>query len=73
MPSVGQIGAAKKVGVLEDGPVPGAKRSKPGAPPSKATSTPVALSKEEEEARAKREAARARVEKRTMTAYGLGL
>lgn len=68
MPSVGNIGGAKGIGIAGGGVT---KRTKqPGtAGPSKAAKT---VSKEEADAIALREAAKKRVQARTLSTFGLG-
>ncbi len=70
MPVTGQIGGAMGVGARERAASSaGLKRQREEA--SKSTVSGKALSKAEQEALAKREAARARVQQRTMQGFGL--
>lgn len=74
IPSAGEVGGKKRVGYLEGEAVQGSKRARQGA--SLAQSAPGksdgSLSKEEEEARQKREAAKQRVQQRTLAGFGFG-
>lgn len=72
MPVTGTIGGAKGVGPSEkavSSPSAGVKRPREEA--CKASSNKSAVSKAEQDALAKREAARARVQQRTMQGFGL--
>ena len=70
MPTIGRIGGAKGLGAAQATSAPSAgKRQREGTTSGKAGGK--ALSKEEHEALARREAARARVQQRTMQAFGL--
>lgn len=72
MPSTGTIGGAKGVGgaaAAAAAAAVSALKPKGGVQKPKASTKP--LSKEDQEAIAKREAARARVQKRTLTSFGL--
>lgn len=73
MPTVGAIGGAKGVGASSNRTVAavGAKRPRDAAAPHADKTTGGKGSKEEKEALARREAARARVQQRTMQAFGL--
>lgn len=65
MPDVGRIGGAKGVGLVQQ------RKSAEDAAKRKRDAGGKPVSKEEEEARARREAARLRVEQRTMASFGL--
>ena len=68
MPTIGRIGGAKGLGVAHATSAPSAgKRQREGT----TSAGGKAVSKEEQEALARREAARARVQQRTMQAFGL--
>ena len=68
MPSVGNIGGAKGIGVASGGVKKRTKQSETGA--TGKASKPV--SKEEADAIAAREAAKKRVQQRTLSTFGLG-
>eukprot|EP00884_Botryococcus_braunii_P002698 jgi/Botrbrau1/12429/Bobra.0229s0025.1 len=74
IPTAGQVGGNKRVGYLEDEAVQGSKKSRTAGSDGASTSIKgdTSLSKEEEEARQKREAAKLRVQKRTLAGFGFG-
>ena len=71
MPVTGSIGGAKGVGAANRQAASTAGVKRPREEGSKSTVSGKALSKAEQEALAKREAARARVQQRTMQGFGL--
>ena len=70
MPSIGKIGGAKGVGIVDRRNSPDDSSGKRKRADSKPSKQP--LSKEEEEFMARREAARRRVQARSMAEFGLG-
>ena len=71
MPVAGKIGGAKGVGAASQQVASTAGVKRPREEASKSTNAGKAVSKAEKEALAKREAARARVQQRTMQGFGL--
>lgn len=72
IPSAGEVGGKKRVGYLEGEAVQGSKRARQASSltPSAPGKGEGGLSKEEEEARQKREAAKQRVQQRTLAGFG---